>query len=77
MLSKNTNSAKKLKKMAGKNKWHYSCYIVILDVTPSMEAKEEVNRLLDYQLNLRFFEMLTCELEGSRRKVCVTSDKQL
>ena len=25
-----TCSAKKLKKKGGKNKWHYSCYVVIL-----------------------------------------------
>ena len=30
MLAKNTNSAKTFKKVAGKNKWHYSCFIVIL-----------------------------------------------
>ena len=30
MLTKNTNSTKTLKKVAGKNKWHYSCYIVTL-----------------------------------------------
>ena len=30
MLTKNTNSAKTFKKVAGENKWHYSCYIVTL-----------------------------------------------
>ena len=30
VLTKNTNSAKTFKKVAGKNKWHYSCYIVTL-----------------------------------------------
>ena len=30
MLAKNTNSTKTFRKVAGKNKWHYSCYIVTL-----------------------------------------------
>ena len=30
MLAKNTKMANTLKKVAGKNKWHYSCYIVTL-----------------------------------------------
>ena len=30
VLTKSTNLTKTFKKVAGKNKWHYSCYIVIL-----------------------------------------------
>ena len=32
MLTKNMKTAKTLKKVAVKNKWHYSCYIVILHI---------------------------------------------
>ena len=40
MLTKQTNSTKTFKKMAEKNKLHYSCYTVILLLTKDLDSIE-------------------------------------
>ena len=41
MLAKNPNETKTFKKVSGKNKWHYSCYIVILGEETRPRTEEE------------------------------------
>ena len=47
MLPKNTKLAKSFKKVAGKNKWHYSCYIVILVLPLLQKVRDHQKPLLE------------------------------
>ena len=49
MLAKNPNETKTFKKVSGKNKWHYSCYIVILAIKYMPHKNRTQNELSRFQ----------------------------